>query len=896
MEKSHPPQEYSLLASKIQLPLLKPDIITRHHLIAKLDRLLTPQANIALILAPPGFGKTSLVSAWAHLQEKKVAWVTIEESENNPASFFQYFSTALTSALPRFENPFVSAGTTPSEAECHRNLVTLLNKIAALDQNLIIVLDDLHHITNPFVQQELYFFVEHLPANLKIIVTSQHEPDWPLLKMKAAGSLIEIRAGDLAFSCAEASELLRKMSVRSFTEAEVQDLVTRSEGWVFGLQLAAIAASERSGSHLQETHDQYVSEYLFSEVFSTLPSELQDFLLEISILDTLHADLCAYITNRSNAQQLLASLERRNLFLLPVGGQNDWHRFHHLFLELLRTRHHQLPESKKLMLHTKASEWYEKHGFITAAVDHALRAESYDRVVTLVEKNLFQLLDQSELIKQSELVSQLPATILHSRPELSIANAWLLAYSGDCAQAEKHLQDAQESLDRTNNRTNQRALTGKILAVRSYLHWLRGEDDKIIKAASQALINLSPDDRMNRSITLISLGEALENSAQLAEALEVYGEAIENSCLEDCTHVYIMASAAKIRLMFFLGQMRQADQMATSTIKKVLEKIPDRADRYSALGNIYAHQAEIHRGWNNLEHALELALEGVRLGQKWGHADTTITTRGVEAAILWSMREKKEALAIFKELRKQAAQVSDWYLNYLDAYLILLGVEPEQVKNSSRWMNLNTPVTENDFNYPDLIMCRARVRMLCTNGQYTEALSWLDLVRREVEKAGNPLLIADTQVMQAICQYRLGDTELAKVNLTAALSWIGAEQTYSIILDKGKNAAELIAHFTFASPLSDLVSALLRMVKEREEKDIILNGEEVIKNKDTGLSAREREILSYLATHKSSTEIAKELMVSPNTVRFHIKSIYNKLDVHSRDEAVDSARNQGFLA
>jgi LuxR family maltose regulon positive regulatory protein len=895
MEKSHPYKEYSLLASKIQPPLLKPDIIARHYLIARLDKLWEPQVNVALVLAPPGFGKTFLVGGWVRLQEEKTAWVTIEETENNPVSFFQYFSAALASILPRNENSFVFAGTTPSEKELHGNLVALLNHIARLHQKLIIVLDDLHHITNSFVQQELSFLIEHLPENLKVIVTSQHEPDWPLLKMKAAGSLIEIRTTDLAFSYTEAIELLGKMNVRSFSETEVQDLVNRSEGWAFGLQLAAIAASEGNGSQEQEPHDQYVSEYLFQEVFSTLPSELQSFLLEISILETLHAELCAYITGRNNAQQLLASLERRNLFLLPIGDHKEWYRFHYLFLELLRGRNNQLPESEKLALHVQASEWYEKNGFITAAVDHALRSESYDRAVALVEKNLFQLLDQSELLKQSELVSQLPGTILHSRPELLIANAWLLAYSGDCSQAEKYLQDAQESLERATNKTGQRALVGKILTVKSYIHWLRGEDAKIIKTAAQALINLPTDDRMNRSITLISLGEALENNAQLAEALEVYSEAIESSCHENCTHIYIMACAAKIRLMFFLGQMHQANQLATSTIKKVLENPANLADRYCALGNIYAHQAEIHRSWNDLDNAIQLALEGVRLGKDWGQADTTITTRAVQVAVLWSMCEKKEAIAIIKDLRRQAALVSDWYLSYLDAYLILLGVEPEHVKSSSLWLDLNAQVPESDFNFHNLVMCRARVRILCANSRYSEALTWLGLVRREVEKAGNPFLLADTQVMLAICQYGLGDPESAKVNLTSALNWIMAEQTYSIILDKGKSAVELIENYTFDHPLHELTEALLEMAREREEKDRILNQGEVQQKKTSGLSARESEILAYLATHKSSTEIAKDLMVSSNTVRFHVKSIYNKLDVHSRDEAVDSARKQGLI-
>jgi LuxR family transcriptional regulator, maltose regulon positive regulatory protein len=888
-------QERSLLASKIQAPPFKPDLVSRPELLNKLNKIFDPHIIVFLVLAPPGFGKSALLIDWAHRQGKKIAWYSIEASENNPVFFWQYFTASIQSVFPQFENSFVNGKITSGKSDLHNRLINLINNIQNLGELFVLILDDLHVITNPEILTGLSFLVEHLPQNMKLMLSSQQEPALPIMKMKATGTLDEIRTSDLEFSFTETVELLEKMNVQFTTSEAIQNLVKHTEGWVFGIQLAAIVSSQNNQGLPINSSNRDLQEFLSTEVLNRFPGNIQRFLLDISILDRINPRLCNYITGQSESDNLLVMLEKRNLFLLPIDDRKEWYRFHQSFLDLLRARNSQLPEEHQIALHLKASEWFETNGYITSAFNHALKARAYVRAVSLVEKNLFKMLDHAGLLTQSEMVGKLPADTLHTRPELAVAFAWLLAYTGQCEEAEKYLTTAERSISKLPQKSIQRSLTGKILAVRAYIGWLRGQKEIIIKAAFQALIYLAPEERMNRSITLVSLGSALEENGQLSEALDVYTDAIETCHGEDCSHIHIMACAAKIRLLIHLGSFTDAEALALTTINQVNKQNPGESDSYNALGNVYAHLAEVHRIRNNLPEALAYATEGVRLAQKWGQADTTITTRGIHAAVLWSMGNQEQSLQLFNEIDKQATLVSPWYLNYLESYMALLGVDPEHLHKVNKWLDINNPISESDFTHHDIMSARARVRILCANGKYPEAMNWLELIRNDVEKAGSRFMIADNQVMRAICYLNLNYLEKARLTIIPALEMVETDHADSVFLDKDQMAFDLLQKLVFEPHLEGIVNQLQTLLKQREKMRFSPREERKSDERFPRLSTREAEILGYLATHKTSSDIAKALTVTTNTVRFHIKSIYNKLDVHSRGEAVELARTWNLI-
>jgi len=897
MGKQLLPQTNLLLSSKIQAPPLRSDLVARPLHLQKLEKILDPQVKVALILAPAGSGKTTLVSDWASAHPNEIMWFSVDETEDPPHLFWQYLIAAIQVIIPRFKNPLEFTNSGLSEIDVHNGLVNLINTIAGYKKNFVVVLEDLHNISDYATLSELLFLIENLPKNLSMIITSRQEPTWHLLKLRAKNSLIEIQAQELAFSNSEASELLWKMNVHDFDESDLASIVQKTEGWVFALKRSAIKISEFNSSQDSNTKFNFVNEYLESEVFNIFPADTQEFMVDISILDCFCSPLCATVTGLTDAKRHLDNLKQKNLFLLPVDGQYEWYRFHRLFLDLLRTKQCQRSAEQLTLLHSRASEWYERNDSITAAVDHALRSEDYERTVGLIENNLFRIMDHSELLRQSELISTLPAEILHSRLELAIANAWLLAYAGNSKDAEHCLSDAEISLKKGVRDLDRRNLEGKILAVQAYIHWLRGENDQTIRSASQALIYLSPGDVLNRSITLISFGGALEDGGQLMDALEVYNEAIETCQIKDCAHIHILACAAKVRLLLNLGQLQKADSFAELTIQHMTEVNPDKSEGCAAMGIIYAHRAHIHRTWNDLKPALEMADEGVRLGKRWGQADTLITTLSNKAAVLWSMDKKKDAQHLIDEAKQITTSVSPWYQNYLKAYLILWGIEPKLWNHESKWLDQNGTISETDFNHHEVLLCRARVRLLYSNHRYIEALNWLDMIKEDAKKNGTQVVLADAHVMEAMCLFEIGELEKSMEVLSKALDQIAIEKAYSLILDKDENIVKLLEEMIKNGQQTEFVNLLLVMINTSGRFNQPQSGKSRLIGKQllTRLSTREREILGYLATHKTSTEIAEALTVSANTVRFHIKSIYNKLDVHSRDEAVVIAQKLKLL-
>lgn len=885
-----------LIRSKVEVPPLKPDLVTRANLLKKLDALSSPQVSIALLLAPPGFGKSSLLNVWAHQFSGKISWFAIEETENNPEAFWHCFAAAIKVAFPDFALIRSIKKSNASVDELHREwLIHLINLLHELDDNLVIVLEDFHNITDHQVIQDFTFFMDHLPRKLKIIISSQQELRIPLAKRKVNGSLLEIRTNDLEFTATEACDLLRKIGIRDFQEEDVHNLVNQTEGWVFGILLAAIAAAEKGRTLSLDTPIVSISDYLALEVLEGLSEQTLNFLLEISILGMVNADLCNFITGRADSSNRLANLEQCNLFLLPLDEKREWYRFHQSFLEILRAKQSLLSEDKRKTLHLKASEWCEKKGLIFPAFKHAMEAEAYDRAITIVEKNLFKMLDNTGLLHQSELVSQLPAEILHTRPALAIANAWLLSYIGRIGDAEKNLSMAENIINKVPEKDLQRRLNGKLLAVRSYISWLRGENEKTIKTAIQGLIDLPADDRMNRSITLISLGASFEDNGQSAEALEVYTEAVETCNVHDCRHVHIMACAAKMRLMILLGQFSEAETFGTTVINEVLRQNHDESIQDSALGNIYSHMAEIHRIRNNLPKALEYAEKGSHLAKNWDQVDSILTTRGIEAAVLWTMGRTTDALQLFKDLQAQAARVSQWYLKYLEAYMVLLGVDLDQMGGVPFWLNLDEPVNESTFYHHDVFFHRARARVLCSQRRFSEALNWLNLIHKDLQQTSGILMHGDCHIMLAICHFHLGNLTQATLELTPALEMAKSERAYSIFLDKGEMLVEVLNKLVFAPELVETVESLLQIMKDREHDQYVNRNPQKSIPHYMRLSSREREILGMLATHRTSAEIANMLTVSANTIRFHIKNIYTKLDAHSRNEAVVLGREFGLI-
>jgi LuxR family maltose regulon positive regulatory protein len=526
-----------LLQTKLYISPTRPELVPRPRLIERLNAGLRAGRRLTLISAPVGFGKTTLVGEWVEKLEIGAAWLSLDKGDNDLVRFLVYFIAALqTLALSQVEGKVnvgkgaMSALQSPQPPPTEAVLTSLINEIAALSGRIVLVLDDYHLIETRSIHDALAFLLEHLPPQLHLVIATREDPHLPLARLRARGQLTELRAADLRFSASEAAEFLNQVMDLDLSTQDVAALEARTEGWIAGLQLAALALQGTiamrgrkdatgfiksfTGSH------HFVLDYLIEEVLEQQPASVQTFLLQTAVLDQLTGSLCDALTGQGNGQATLEMLQHANLFLVPLDEELRWYRYHHLFSDLLRQRLRQTQPEVILELHQRASEWYEQNGFNDAAIGHALRAEDFQQAAHLVEEQVDAAWQRGEHTKLRRWLAGLPVELVLSRPQLCIFNAWYLFAGGQLDAAEQSLQAAKGALepgDESSAATAPRErdlltepgkkLRGRLAAIQAFMGSYRGDLPGIIQHATQALEYLPQQDSW-RGPAAMALGDA----------------------------------------------------------------------------------------------------------------------------------------------------------------------------------------------------------------------------------------------------------------------------------------------------------------------------------------------------------------------------------------------------
>jgi LuxR family maltose regulon positive regulatory protein len=445
-----------ILATKLYLPPPRPKAVLRPRLIERLGQGPGRAPGVTLIAAPAGFGKTTLVSEWVAHSQRLVAWLSLDEGDSDPARFLAYLVAALQTIAPHIGEGLLadlqSAQPVPTEAF----LTTLLNEIAALPHDFVLILDDYHLIDAQAVNLAVTFLVEHLPPQMRLVITTREDPQLPLARLRARGQLTELRAADLRFTAAEAAEFLNPVMGLSLSAADIATLEDRTEGWIAGLQLAALSLQGQqdvaefirafAGDH------RYIVDYLVEEVLQRQPEPVRRFLLQTAILDRLNGALCEAVTGQPGGRARLEALERGNFFVVPLDDQRQWYRYHHLFADVLRAHLAAEQPDQLLALHRRASEWYEHHGAAADAVHHALAAKDFERAADLIERAVPAMSISRQEATVLSWLKALPDELIHLRPVLSVHFAWALLTSGELEGVEARLRDAERWLEREGRR------------------------------------------------------------------------------------------------------------------------------------------------------------------------------------------------------------------------------------------------------------------------------------------------------------------------------------------------------------------------------------------------------------------------------------------------------------
>ena len=625
-------QQEPILTTKLSIPPARSDSVPRPRLIDRLNGVM--QRKLTLLSAPAGFGKTTLLSVWCAAAAKsnwQVAWVSLDASDNDPTRFWSYMIAALVMASSGLEENILMLLRSPQPPPIESILVTVINKLTAIPHQVALILDDYHLIEIPAIHEALIFLLDHLPPNLHVVVASRVDPPLPVARLRTQGHLAELRITDLRFTPAEAAAFLNGVAGLHLAADDIEALEAKTEGWIAGLHLAALALQERpdraglvamfTGRH------RYVLDYLVDEVLHRQPEHFQTFLLQTSILDRLSGPLCDIVTGSTESKAVLEQLERANLFLVPLDEERSWYRYHHLFTEVLQSRLQQIYPSRIAELHARAAAWFDQHGFVAGAVGHALAAADFAYAAQLIEQAAETLLKQGEIATLLTWLRALPADLLRTQPRLSLFHAWALTSINQLDAAEVSLQDTARVLRRrfpqpltgSGNESVERDvdmqhLPGEVAAIRASIASLRGDVPSTIECASLALEGLSQENVLMRGMTALSLGRAYLWSGDLEAAEHVLADAVTiNQRAENMTAVLI-SRYSQGHLSVMQGRLRQAAQIYRTIL-----------DDTAKLGGAFPGASLVHIGmgallyeWHELKAAEEHLLQGIELGKPGG--------------------------------------------------------------------------------------------------------------------------------------------------------------------------------------------------------------------------------------------------------------------------------------
>jgi len=871
-----------LVATKLVTPPIRSGTVSRPRLLEKLEAGL--EGRVILLSAPAGFGKTTLLAGWLlGTPKRKTAWLALDEGDNDPVRFWSYFTAALQRLWPeagRSVHPMLTASRpVPPQAV----LSVLINEISAPqpDGPGLLVLDDLHLVTAAAIHEGLEFFIEHMPESLNLVIGTRADPSgWPMARLRARGQLTEIRPADLRFTPEEAAQFLQGTMNLSLSAEETTALETRTEGWIAGLQMAALSMQgtpDRAGFIQAFTgSNRFVLDYLLEEVLQREGADVRFFLLRTSIVERLCAPLCDALTGRQDGQAMLERLESDNLFLLPLDSERRWYRYHPLFADLLVRELRGESATTLPDLHRRAADWYDRNGDPTGAFNHFLAAQENERAAEILERILFDLMARSEIGTVLNRIRALPDETIRVHPWLCVMDAWLLILTGQAGAIDARLQNAESALQAaTLPAAEADRIRGYAGAIRAQVAFIQGAAPAAIGFAADALPRLTPADFVISATTAMIQGAAYGYAGDFSAAVGSFERAKSISLAGGNQFNAMIASAALAQIAAARGRLRDAYQIYQDGLRRT------EASLSLAPGYAYAGLADILREWDRLDEALGYAAKGVEICELLGQADLLMTGYTVLARIQRGRGEHDAAFTTLEKARRVASEISAWSLDTVLTQQARLELAGGNVESAARWAQ-ESGYSEDEppaFHREAGLLTLARI--LTAQGKYESADALLDRLQQAAAEGGRRTSEIEACLLRTINHAaRRPDDPRAKEILARALELSEPEGFTRIYLDEGEAAIALVRKLAPHSALAGRIARPSPVAQSGLAEP---------------LSERELEVLRLLAAGRSNPEIAGDLYVSLNTVKAHVKSIFAKLGVHNRSQALLRAQELKLL-
>jgi LuxR family maltose regulon positive regulatory protein len=892
------------------------------------------QCPLTLVSAPAGFGKTSIISEWVEMlcassrgagrNKCHIAWYSLDEADNDPARFLKYLITAILRAMggePAEQGGLLKMLDAAQPPPVEPVLTGLINKFEGFQERILVILDDFHHIETSDVNIVLAYLLEHLPPQLHIVIVTRADPQLPIARLRACSQLTELRATDLRFTTSEAAAFLNQVMGLNLLDEDIAALEKRTEGWIAGLQLAAISLQGKddkskliksfTGSH------RLVLDYLLEEVLQQQSKHIQIFLLQTAILDRLNGELCDALTGQGDGQATLEYLDRMNLFVVPLDSERHWYRYHQLFADLLRGRLGQYQPKQQPMLHLKASEWYEDNGLTGQAIAHSLSAEDFDRAASLAERAWRDMHMSYGGISWLRWVQAIPDEVVRARPLLSAGYGWSLIDTGDLEGADLRLGDAERWLATRGTpgkdadglsgqkggltETELRSLSGSVANARAYLAQALGDVAATKEHARRALELLPEDDHFERGLSAILPGFAYWSNGDLGAAHRAISDAISYMRMLGKLPFIISFSSYLADIMVAQGRLNETKEAYLQLLDLAAEQgkpdLPETAVVHLGLSELCHEQGDLEAARRHLGKSEELG--ELPTFPPWYRHWVQARIRLKE-----SEGDLKGILKILEESKRLYYRHPIPDMRPLAALAARTKLRQGRLDDALLWAQASSLSVHDDPSYLGEFAHLTLARVLIaaherdrSEGLIGDAVRMLGRLLEATKRGSRRGSVIEILVLQARAYQAQGDLALALISLEQALALAEPEgYVHTFVAEGAPMMALLRAMDADELRMRDYIHTLLArfpapVTEQAPPAGLIVDQSELVE----ALSDRELEVLGLIARGLTNRQIATHLFLSLNTVKVHTRNIYGKLDVNNRTQAVAEARSLGLL-
>lgn len=885
-----------ILTTKLYIPLSNESNVTRPRLINLLDKGLSQR--LILISAPAGFGKTTLVSDWVRNNELPKIWISLDKDDNEPTRFLTYLDASITQVFPELDLELQNVVFSPGLASPVTLLTPLLNEISALPHEFILVLDDYFFIQSDLIHEIISFLIKHLPPNMHLVIITREDPPLSLAQLRARQQIMEVRADDLRFLKDEAREFFNSIGMEISLE-NIRTLESFTEGWIAGLQLAALSieGNQDSSSFIESfaDNDRYVVDYLAEEVIEKQPEAIKNFLLQTSILDRLSGDLCDAVTKTKNGQNMLETIEKSNLFIVSLDNKRHWFRYHRLFVSMLRQRLMQTQPEKVAELHLRAADWFEQNQLAPESIHHALEGKDFEGAALKAERVAQGMLQQGAFGTLLGWLSNMPDELVTSRPWLSIFHAWVLALTRQSKKAAERLKEAERHFNAKPFSVDKEAMISHTEIIQAQLALLSGDLKGAIHLNLQAHKRLPENDLFLQGATLLGLGRAYYLLGDFENAEHYLEEA--NSKGQTFSIILAMVTTyLRVRIKISLGKLKAAHWILESSSKLVKE---NERNSSPAIGYHYLAWCELLIEGNKVEKAEQYLTKALNSVNRSGNPDMLVCYYVNLAQLYQARGDGKGAIKSIETSEKNISQYGEnlyWTIPSVIAYRIQLLLIQGNLSEAAHWVNESgfSIKTELGYKYEVENLIKARFLIAQEGKSLNEALGLLDRLQQEAEDNKRLRSLIEIYILQALAFLAKDDLDKAKATFSQALSLAEPEGFIRLFLDKGDRIAYLLQQVNDKNISSRFISNLQNSFQNVEDNSVPLS--KANKYDLDSLSKRELEVLQALSEGLTNKEVARKLFLSVNTIKVHTNRIYRKLGANSRTDAIAKARKLNFLS